>query len=198
MDFQAARKLGACLSRDYSERLFRLLVNYSDISASEAASRLGIHIRTAQDFLETLAELGVLEREEVFERKRPYYRYALAKEKIGFEIDLASLFGDDPADDRIMRSIRERKGSGAQFSTARSGKHIASVTTWTGRGRDRRERKINLTTPQGRFLYHLPFPTAEPLSIAEIMEKAGVGEEHKGEVLDLVGLLDQNSVIELM
>ncbi len=55
MDFGAARKLGACLSRDYAEGMFRLLVNYQDISASEAASRLGLHIRTAQDFLDTLA-----------------------------------------------------------------------------------------------------------------------------------------------
>ena len=196
MDFTDARKLGACLSRDYSEALFRLLVNYSDISASEAASRLGIHIRTAQDFLETLAELAILSKEEVFERKRPYFRYSLVTEKIGLEIDLGSLFGDDPADGRADRAIRERKGSGAQFSTARSGNHIASITTWTGRGRDRRERKINLTTPQGRFLFHLPFPTAEPQAVAEIMEKAGVGEAHKGEVLDLVSVLEDHGIIE--
>ena len=58
MDFAAARRLGACLSRDYADEFFRLLVNYRDISASEAASRLGLHIRTAQDFLEALAELA--------------------------------------------------------------------------------------------------------------------------------------------
>ena len=57
-DFQKAARLGACLSKDYAQDLFRLMVNYRDISASEAASRLNIHIRTAQDFLETLADLG--------------------------------------------------------------------------------------------------------------------------------------------
>ena len=198
MGFKSAKQLGACLARDYSEAFFRLLVNYRDIAASEAASRLGIHIRTAQDFLETLAELDILEKDEVFEGKRPYYRYSLAQRKIGLEIDLETLLSNDPADDCFERRVRERKGSGAQFATARSGKHIASVTTWSGKGRDRKSRQINLTTPQGRFLYHLPFPTAEPMAIAGIMEKAGVGEENKGEIADLVNVLSERGVIEAL
>ena len=47
MDFQTAALLGASLSKDYAEDFFKLLVNYQDISASEAASRLSLHIRTA-------------------------------------------------------------------------------------------------------------------------------------------------------
>ena len=41
MDFKRAAKLGNYLSKDYAEDFFNLLVNYQDISASEAASRLG-------------------------------------------------------------------------------------------------------------------------------------------------------------
>ena len=197
MDFQKAKKLGACLAKDYAEDLFRLLVNYSDISASEAASRLNIHIRTAQDYLETLTELGILSREEVFERKRPYYRYSLAQQRIRLEIDLGSLFRNSTAGGQLDWVIRERKGDGAHFATARDGKQIASVTAWIGRGRDRQERRISLTTPQGLFLYHLPFPTAEPLPVSEIMRKAGVGDEHKGEIIDLVGVLQEYGVIEV-
>jgi ribosomal protein S25 len=196
MDFRDAKKLGVCLSRDYAEGMFRLLVNYRDISSSEAASRLGIHIRTAQDFLDTLSEAGVLLRAEVSEGKRPHFRYALAQRRIDIDIDLESMFGDDASEDRFDRPIRERKGSGAQFSTARSGEHIASVTIWDGRGRDRKSRTINLTTPQGRFLYHLPFPTANALPVSAIMEKAGLGEAHRGEVNDLVDILEQGRVIE--
>ncbi len=70
-DFQKAARLGACLSKDYAQDLFRLMVNYHDISASEAASRLNIHIRTTQDFLETLAELGILNKQEQGRNHRP-------------------------------------------------------------------------------------------------------------------------------
>ncbi len=197
-DFQKAARLGACLSKDYAQDLFRLMVNYRDISASEAASRLNIHIRTAQDFLETLAEIGILDKQEVYERKRPYFRYTLKQAKISLEVNLESLFSNRGGDIQLDRAIRERKSGGAKFSTARDGQQIASVTTWSGRGRDRQERKISLTTAQGQFLYHLPFPTAAYLTIAEIMEKAGVQNKNKGEIIDLVGVLEEHGVIEIM
>ena len=196
-DFQRAARLGACLSKDYAQDLFRLMVNYRDISASEAASRLNIHIRTAQDFLETLAELGILDKQEVYERKRPYFRYALKQANIKLEINLESLFSNRGGDIQLDRAIREKKGGGARFSTARGGQQIASVTTWSGRSRDRQERKISLTTAQGQFLYHLPFPTAAYLTIAEIMKKAGVENKNKGEIIDLVGVLEEHGVIEI-
>ena len=50
MDFKTAAKLGAYFSKDYAEEIFRLLVTYKDISASEAASRLNINIKTAMYF----------------------------------------------------------------------------------------------------------------------------------------------------
>jgi hypothetical protein len=198
MDFQDARKLGACLAKDYAEDAFRLLVNYADVSASELASRLNLHIRTAQDFLETLQGIGVLNREEVYERKRPYFRYSLASQSLTLDIDLASLFRDDSGKDWFDQSIRERKGNGAKFATARTGGQIATVSIWTGRARDASERRLNLTSPQGRFLYHLPFPTGEPLSILEIMSRAGLGDEHRAEIADLVTLLEQSRVVEFV
>ena len=69
MKYETAARLGAILSKDYAEDFFKLLVNYQDISASEAASRLSLHIRTAQDFLENLTELDVVKKTEVFKRK---------------------------------------------------------------------------------------------------------------------------------
>ena len=159
--------------------------------------RLNIHIRTAQDFLETLAELGILDKQEVYERKRPYFRYTLRQASIKLEINLESLFSNRGGDIQLDRAIREKKGGGARFSTARDGQQIASVTTWSGRGRDRQERKISLTTAQGQFLYHLPFPTAAYLTIAEIMKKAGVENKNKGEIIDLVGVLEEHGVIEI-
>lgn len=197
MDFADAKKLGTCLAKDYAENAFRLLVNYSDVSASEVASRLGLHVRTAQDFLETLHGIGVLNREEVYERKRPYFRYSLARQSLSLDIDLATVFRNDSTEDWFDRPIRERKGNGAKFATARSGSQIATVSIWSGKGRDATERRLNLTTPQGRFLYHLPFPTAEPLSMLEIMALADLDDEHRAEIADLVNVLEASKVIEV-
>ncbi len=195
MDFQTAATLGAFLARDYAEAMLVLLATYQDISASEAASRLGLHIQTAQDALETMTSLGILSKVEVSEKKRPYFRYKLEKELIHLEIDLKELQKEKPAG-KLSQPIREKRNAGAQFTTARGGNAISSVVIWTGEGRDRKERRINLTTPQGRFLYHLPFPNAEPASIEDIMRKAGLGDELSPEILDIVSELIKLGVIE--
>ena len=197
MDFKTAAKLGAYFAKDYTEEIFRLLVNYKDISASEAASRLNIHIQTAQDFLETMTALDILSKKEVYEKKRPYFRYSLKKKKITMNIDLASLLEQKQPEGKLSKKIRENKDSGARFTTARYDSYLSSIAIWIGVGRDRKERKINLTIPQGKFLYQLPFPTAEFKTISEIMQKTGVDKIHSAEILDIVELLEKYGVINV-
>lgn len=197
MDFKQASQLGSCLSKDYAEDLFRLLVNYESISASEAASRLNIHIKTTQDYLEDLFSLDIVEKEEVYEGKRPYFRYRLKARKISMVIDLTTLnLKEEISDLRLKARIREMKNAKARFTTSRSNDYISNVVIWMGEGRDRTERKINLSFPQGRFLFHLPFPTAEPLSIQTIMILAGNESVNIPEIVDIVQVLIDFGVVE--
>ena len=195
MDFKNAAILGTYISKDYAEDFFKLLVNYHDISASEAASRLGLHIQTAQDFLDAMASLDILEKVEVYEKKRPYFRYSLQTQRIQMEIDLTKIEKKRSAGD-LDRYIREKAYAGANFVLSREGKTISHVVAWSGSERDRKEHRISLTRSQGMFLYNLPFPNAEFLSIAEIMEKADVGTDLAPEILDIVELLVKYGVIE--
>ena len=195
MDFQTAAKFATLLSKDYAEDIFALLVNYQAISASEVATRLDLHIKTAQDFLESFAQLDILSKEEILEKKRPYYRYAIKQNRILIDIDLMQV-RKEANHKSLSLPIREKENAGARFTTARSDDYITSVTIWSGNGRERKERKFKLTTLQGKFLFHLPFPKAVPLSIAEIMQKAGIEESIAPEILDLVQLLEKYEVVE--
>jgi len=196
MDFKTAARLGTYIAKDFAENMFELLVNYRDISASEAASRLNLHISTAQEFLEAMASLGIVAKTEVAEKKRPYFRYALQTQKISMEIDLSEIKAR-PTKRELTRKIRERKDAGARFTTARSDQRISAVAIWTGEGRERKERKISLTASQGQFLFHLPFPDAEPLSISEIMRKAEVEEDQSPEILDIVEVLEKYRILDI-
>ncbi len=196
MNFKEAAILGSYISKDYAEPLFKLLATYHNISASEAASRLNIHIRTVQDFMEAMASLDILEKVEVYEKKRPYFRYSLKKQKIIMEIDLETLFEHPQPLNGFARKIREKKNAGARFSIARNNQYFSSVAIWIGEGRQRKERKISLTISQGKFLYSLPFPSAETQSISEIMKKAEIDQEHASEILDIVDVLLEYGVIE--
>jgi hypothetical protein len=92
--------------------------------------------------------------------------------------------------------IREKMNAGARFTTARNNQYISNVVIWLGQGRARQERKINLTIPQGKFLFYLPFPSAGFESIHEIMEKAGVSNSNASEIFDIVDVLKEFNVIE--
>ena len=197
MDYKTAAHLCNYLSKDYADDFFKLLVNYQNISASEAASRLSLHIRTAQDFLEGLVEHEILEKTEVHEKKRPYFRYNLKTQKIKLEVDL-TVFAKENPNDGLARLVREMKEIEANFSVARSGDYFSSVSIWEGESRERKENKISLTTPQGKFLFHLPFPQSRPLSIAEVMEKAGVDLEYSTEIQDIVDELINLNIIEVV
>ncbi len=133
----------------------------------------------------------------MFEKKRPYFRYNLIEPKIKVEVDLAVYKKDHPAEG-LERLVREKKENGANFSIARSGDAFSSVTIWEGGGRERQEHKISLTTPQGKFLFHLPFPQARPLTMAEIMGKAGLDPELGSEIQDIVDELIRLEVIEVL
>jgi predicted transcriptional regulator len=194
MDFKTASILGSLLSKDYAEEFLRLLATYKDISASEAASRLGIHIKTAQDFLDGLHSLGVTSKTEVYESKRPYYRYSLKKNRIVLELDLEALteVGGASLEDKI----RERKESGAIFKASARGDFISVIHYFSGSGRDRSERRLNLTKNQGKFLFHLPFPTEPRAAVRDLIHKAGIEESYTAEILDMVDLLVRLSIIE--
>ncbi len=196
MTFKEAAILGSFLAKDYAEEFFKLLVNYRSISSSEAASRLNLHIKTAQDFLEAMTDLGILEKEEVYEKKRPYNRYTLLVNRINMELELETLgTNKDPEDQRKTR-IREHKNADVNFYTARNNQYFSSVAVWIGKGRERTERKISLTKPQGKFLFHLPFPTAYFENVTSIMQKADVEEGEISEILDIVYALIKLKVIE--
>lgn len=196
MDFKTASKLGSLISKDYAQNFLRLLVVYKNISASEAASRLDLHTKTAQDFLEGLTSLGIASREEISEGKRPYFRYSLKKKKLAVNIDFSSL-AEGKDDERGLKwQIRERKNSGAMFKTSGKGDRISAVHFFVGKGRGRSERKLNLTKDQGRFLFHLPFPTEPFATFADIVKKAGIDESSIPEVLDIVEVLVQSRIVE--
>jgi predicted transcriptional regulator len=196
MDFKKAAILGSYISKDYAENLFRLLATYRDISASEAASRLNMHIKTVQDFMEAMTSLDILEKTEAFEGKRPYYRYSLKTRNIRMDIDLSPLFESIQPDDKIGMKIREMKNARVRFTVARNNQYISNVYIWIGEGRDRKERKLNLSIPQGKFLYHLPFPSAEFQSISTIMKNAGIDGSHTSEILDIAKVLIDFKIIE--
>jgi len=49
----------------------------------------------------------------------------------------------------------------------------------------------------GQVPVPLAIPYAAFLTVAEIMHKAGVADKNKREIIDLVGVLEENNIIEI-
>jgi hypothetical protein len=193
--FGDAARLGQLLSKPFAGGMFRLLASYPTISASEVASRLDIHIQTAQSFLETLTEMGVVEKTEHRDKTRPYARYALRVSRITLEVDFAAM-GRNGDVASLARRIRERRNSGARFVAARQPEMLSTVVTWEGTGRARQERRITLTRAQGLFLFNLPMPGHDPVAVIDLITRAGIDEPFHREVLDIVDRLVALGTIE--
>ena len=80
-----------------------------------------------------MTELGYLGRREVYEHKRPYYRYTLTASLIALEVNLDDLKKRQTPGDLAHR-IREKANAGANFTLARNGQAISHVSKWTGEG----------------------------------------------------------------
>lgn len=196
MDFKTLARTSTLLAKPFAEEFMRLLVVYKSISASEAASRLDLHIKTAQDFLEQWHLLGYLSKQEVFERKRPYYRYSLKNTELSLQFNWNNLYTPVNSANKLKQKIREKINSAANFTIAGNNTYISAVTVFIGEGRQRKEHKLNLTNAQGKFLYHLPFPTAKAESIAQIVNSASLKSEHIEEIYDMILLLKKFDIIE--
>ena len=196
MDFTTVSRISSLLAKSFAGDMLRILAMYKNISASEAASRLDLHIKTAQDFLEELFALGIADKNEIYEGKRPYFRYTLKKQKINIEVDISAFYNPDQEKHILSQKIREKTSSGAVFATSGKNDSISSVTVFTGEGRKRKERKINLSLSQGQFFYHLPFPAAEFSSIKDIMLKAELDGSYTPEILDIVEIMRDFNIIE--
>jgi hypothetical protein len=194
--FEQIALFSSYLSKNYALDMFRVLYTYQDVSASEAASRLGLHINTVQEFLEAMYKSNIVDRKEVFEKKRPYFRYKLNSVKLRLEVDLDEIFREDDDNDTEEMKIREKANSIATFNLSRNKLYFSSLMILTGEGRERKEKRINLTTPQGLFLYNLPFPDGHFQTVSEIMRKAGIDKKNLPEIQDIVNLMIEYQVIE--
>ena len=113
------------------------------------------------------------------------------------EINLKSIAEEEEGKAEGDIWLKEKKNASARFTTSRNKLYFSSVTIWIGEGRESSEKKINLTNAQGKFLFHLPFPDADYMSVSNIMKKAEVEEENRKEIMDIVSVLEEHGVIEI-
>jgi len=187
------------LSREHTPSILIHLLRSPNSTASETAGVLGIHIATAQKYLEALEKAGVVNSRERPSKPRTAREYELVDTTSRLERNIERMAeeeegagGRDPYLGEIM--IREKARSDVAYEWDDEGQRITTIMFFRKGMRRRMEKKVVLTTEEGRFLWCVPFQSESFMSAEEIVEKAGV-ELSPVKVVEMIGRFRELDVI---
>jgi DNA-binding HxlR family transcriptional regulator len=192
------QKLFEILGKKQAFAILVYLLRHPKSTASELASALGIHIATAQRYLEGLEEGGLLFSRERPSKPRTAQEYWLVDSKFTLEIDVGALAEEEERKGGSGRLaalfIREKARPDVAFEWDDSGKRITAVLFFKKGMRRRLERKVGFSKEEGRFLWHTPFQSEKFKSVAEVLREAGL-ELEELQVLRMVDRLKSLGIV---
>ena len=186
------------LSREQTSRILIHLLRKPNSTASETAASLGIHIATAQKYLEGLESFGIVKSRERQSKPRTAKEYSLIGTKISIEFDIEKMAAEaekeseEPALSEIM--LREKSRSDVAYEWDDEGKRITAVMFFKKGLRRRMEKKVNLSKEEGRFLWHVPFQSEEFRSAGEVMKMAELNMDGR-KVVEMVERFEELGIV---
>jgi len=191
------------LGKEHALAVLEILFIRGSRTASEVARELDIHISTAQAYLETLQNFGILGSGPRDGRKG-LVEYSLINPTLVITVNLASIID---AKAKIARGkaakyrIREKAGAKVSYEWDEPQRKILSINFMERSkafGRLNIAKSIQLSEVEGRFLWAMPQSTEAKASVLELAQKAGVdGPLDLIPVVELVEMLAREKVIEL-
>jgi len=171
-------RLFEILGKKQTSAILVYLHRHPDSTASEIASALGIHIATAQKYLEGLEEGGILASRERPSKPRTAREYWLTDTRFTLELDVVQLAKEEEQRERYPRltftMVRERARPDVAYEWDDADKRITAVLFFRKGVRRRMERKLSLSKEEGRFLWNVPFQSERPKSVSEVLWAAGL------------------------
>lgn len=197
---EKSRKLASLIGKEHTGRILYILYKTPNKSASRIAKILNIHIATAQSYLEDLEKLDIVKSKIKKQGIKPYKEYFLTKTRISIDIDLNELDAEDQEEQEILRrtKIREKKDLKILYETNQEKSIITRIHFYEDLGRKNIQYSLDLDEVEGKFTWFIPFPSADPQTILEIREKAGIYEFYQQKILNLIEKLEEFGLIEVI
>ncbi len=183
------RKLAAVLGKEVTGRILAVLAHESYLSASDIASRLHIHIATAQKYLMEMKEAGLVNSRWRRSPTRPTEEYWLSKDKITIEIDLRSDVGRKDMESLANSlTLSLRRDVNVAIDSDDSKKMVSEILVLGDGDRPIIGNRIKLDNVEGRFAWHL---AEEPTNVRvmDVVEKAELDSKYLPQIMDLVDKL---------
>jgi len=189
------------LGRDHALEILESLFARGWSSASETALELGVHISTAQAYLDALRN-ALLVHARPRTGRADIVEYAVADEQLQVRVDLRAITAAkvQAAQSRAARvQVQEKARAPVTYDWDEAARRILSINILEkakGAGRVRVANTLRLTEVEGRFLWHLPQATEAPRTVAEISRLAGLtNPADLIKILDLLEMLAGQNII---
>jgi hypothetical protein len=201
MTLNTDHKALAELGKEHAVPMLEVLYARGWLTASEASRELAIHISTAQSYLESLANLKLIQ-----SRFRPgranLVEYALIDKQINVNVDLDNILSER-VNIALSRApslfIKEKANASVSYEWDESKMVILAINFMEkskGFGRMGVGRSLKLTYAEGKFLWFLPQATEKEKSVQQIANEAGLtNPTDLIKILELVEMLALEKII---
>lgn len=184
------RRVAGLLAREKTGEILAHLHRRPYLAASEVARLEDIHVATAQRYLKELAEAGLVGSRPRQGSPRATEEYWILESRITIQIDLdggVAGEGDGMADAARRIAVRDLGPNNVVYDTNPRTGNVEGILILSDQHPRLVEDRIRLSATVGRFLAHLPYTAGHAPSVWEIMQRAGLHEEHLPEVLGAIG-----------
>lgn len=172
---RATRELIEALAREYSIELLQELYARGWSSASELAREMGIHVATAMRKLAELEALRLLEKRPRADSDVIEYRLAKPRVEILLDFDADGKASSRDAwrqAERIL--VKERPSRKVLLEGDDQAHRVRRILFLKVLRRRTEARTMELSEPEGRFLWALPYASEAGRSVAEVCRRAGI------------------------
>ena len=199
-DIAASRALIEALGCDYSIERLQHLHGLVGSGACVLARVMGIHVATAMRKLAELEGLGLLEKRPRTGGDVIEYRLSAPRVEILLDFDADAKTASRDAwrqAERIL--VKERPNRKVLLESEDQARRVRRILFLKVLRRRTEARTMELSEPEGRFLWQIPYASETGRSVAEIARRAGIGQALQlARILDFVRELERLGILEVV
>jgi len=171
-------------------------------TATEISEELKIHIATAVSYLSDLHDIGLVERRIRGGKYKDAYEYSLKSTSINLNLNFKEIVeeeGKGITERAGLIKVKEIVSDNVNYEWDDEKQKILKINIVSAGIRRGVQESIELNTLEGRFLWCVPYPSEEGLSVEQICEKAGIKNPIEiKKMLKFVDVLKEKRVIEIL
>ncbi|PKP55522.1 MAG: hypothetical protein CVT89_08190 [Candidatus Altiarchaeales archaeon HGW-Altiarchaeales-2] len=201
MNKEQFQRAAFVLSKEHCIDVVETLYLNGWLTATEIAEDLKIHIATAVKYLTELHEIGIAEKRTREGKYKDALEYRLINSEINLTLNFEQIIAEESKgviEKAGIIKLKEKVRDDIHYEWDDEKQKILKINI-TGAGIRRGiQESIELNTPEGKFLWHTPYPSEEGLSAGQICEKAGIKNPIEiKKMLKFVDILKEKGIIEV-